>query len=95
MAQIQMSLPDRKIASALETWQGDVERDTLHIDFLIDHSLRSDYRTVKSDSEAIFLEKLLATDTEVLKCLQDSASNRPHRSVISNRALANYISMEC
>jgi hypothetical protein len=87
----QTPLPDREIVSSLETWPADDERETLHIDFLIDHSLHSDYRTVKNDSEVIFLEKLLGTDAEVLKCLHESASNQPYHSITSNRAIANYI----
>ncbi|KAH8708436.1 hypothetical protein GQ44DRAFT_763452 [Phaeosphaeriaceae sp. PMI808] len=48
------------------------DRETLHVDFFIDHSLYSHYQTVRGDSAIIFLEKLLATDDEVMKCIENS-----------------------
>jgi hypothetical protein len=70
MAQTQ--LPDRQILIGSEPKPDGDNRETLHIDFQIDFARYPDYRKIKADSKTIFLEKTLATDDEVTKCLEDS-----------------------
>jgi hypothetical protein len=70
MAQTQ--LPDRQILIDSEPKLDGDNRETLHIDFLIDFARYPDYRKIKADSKTIFLEKTLSTDDEVTRCLEDS-----------------------